>query len=50
MKKTYITPALQVDEAQVQNLMAVSLQINTTEVDGSAALSKEEGDWDIWDN
>ena len=40
-------PVLQVSEAQVQNLMAVSLQ------DGSAdpskeVLTKENNSWDIW--
>lgn len=47
MKKTYMMPALQVNEAQVQNIMAVSLQ------DGSAdpskdVLTKEDKNWDFW--
>lgn len=50
MKKTYTMPALQVNETQVENLMAVSLTLNSDkEVDGSAALSREDdGDWNIW--
>lgn len=41
-------PALQVNEAQVINMMAVSLQ------DGNAdssvdVLSKEDNAWDLWD-
>lgn len=47
MKKTYMMPALQVNEAQVQNMMAVSM------LDGSAdaskeVLTKEDNGWDIW--
>jgi hypothetical protein len=47
MKKTYMMPAVQVNEAQVQNMMAVSLK------DGSAdpnaeVLTKEDNSWDIW--
>lgn len=48
MKKNYIAPAMQINETQVCNMMAVSLEIHDTEVDGSTALSKEE-DWNIWD-
>ena len=40
-------PALQVNEAEVQNMMAVSI------VDGNAdpdkpVLTKENNDWDFW--
>ena len=47
MKKIYMMPAVQVNEAQVQNMMAVSLK------DGSAdpnaeVLTKEDNSWDIW--
>lgn len=52
MKKIYSAPALQVEETQVCNMMAVSLKIDqTTEVDGAEALSKEgnDGDWTIWE-
>ena len=47
MKKTYILPAVQVNEAEVINMMAVSL------IDGSAdpngeVLTKEDNSWDLW--
>ena len=47
MKKMYMMPALQVNEAEVQNMMAVSI------VDGNAdpdkpVLTKENNDWDFW--
>ena len=44
----YIKPALKIEEAQVVNMLAESLAINSgTTVDGSAALTKES-DWDMW--
>lgn len=49
MKKEYMTPALQVNETEVCSMLAESLPINDTEVDGSAALSKDTEDWNIWD-
>jgi len=49
MKKTYITPALEINEAQVCQMLAESLVISDTTVDGSAALTKESEDWNIWE-
>ena len=50
MKKTYLIPALKVEEAQVAQMLAESLAINSdTSVDGSEALTKESA-WDIWNN
>lgn len=48
MKKTYIEPAIQTNEAQVSTMMAISLK------DGAAdsskdVLTKEDNAWDIWD-
>jgi hypothetical protein len=44
----YIKPALCVESAQVAQMLAESLAINSgTTVDGSQALTKEN-DWDIW--
>ena len=44
----YIKPTLKIEEAQVVNMLAESLVIdNTTTVDGSQALTKEDS-WDIW--
>ena len=49
MKKTYMKPALQVNEAQVINMMAVSLQDGNA--DSSAdVLSKEDNACDLWDS
>ena len=51
MKKTYIIPALQVNEAQAAQMLAESLTINSnTTVDGGQALTKEDNAWDIWDD
>ena len=50
MKKTYIIPAVQVEEAEAAQMLAESLGINSnTTVDGGDALVKEQadGDWDI---
>ena len=44
----YIKPSLKIESAQVANMLAESLVIdNTTTVDGSQALTKEDT-WDIW--
>ncbi len=48
MKKTYLMPALQVEEALAAQMLAESLTISDTTVDGSAALTKEDSDWSIW--
>ena len=48
--KKYICPTIQVEETQAAQMLAESLVINTQkEVDGSEALTKEENNWDIWD-
>jgi hypothetical protein len=47
MKNTYLIPAMQVEEAQAVQMLAESLGINNTTVDGSTALTKESS-WDIW--
>ncbi|MBR6142424.1 MAG: hypothetical protein IKQ37_11825 [Bacteroidaceae bacterium] len=47
--KTYLIPALKVEEAQAAQMLAESLAINTgTTVDGGQALTKEDASWDIW--
>ena len=47
MKKKDEVPALQVNEAQVESLMAVS--VLSGEADSSKeVLTKEEVDWDLW--
>ena len=46
----YIKPSIQIEETQAAQMLAESLVINSNkEVDGSAALTKEENSWDIWD-
>lgn len=50
MKKTYLIPAMQVEEAQAAQMLAESLAINSnTTVDGGQALTKEDDAWEIWD-
>jgi hypothetical protein len=49
MKKAYIMPAMQVEEAQAARMLAESLGINDKTVNGSSALTKEDNDWNIWD-
>jgi len=45
----YIKPTMQINEALAAQMLAESLAINSnTTVDGGSALTKEDGDWDIW--
>jgi len=46
MKKTYIIPALTAQYIETQNIIALSMLEKTA--DGSDALVKGDGDWDIW--
>ena len=43
----YIKPALRVELAQAAQMLAESLPISDTPVDGGNALTKEN-DWDLW--
>lgn len=47
MKRTYIMPALQVNEAEVQNIIAVSIQ-NGNADPSAEVLTKEDAAWEIW--
>ena len=47
MKKTYMIPALQVNEAQAQNMMAVSILDGSAD-SGKEVLTKEDDNWDFW--
>ncbi len=49
MKKTYIKPALELEEAQAVQMLAESLPISKTTVNGENALTKEDTTWDIWE-
>ena len=51
-KKIYIQPATQVVNVEQQAICAISEfneKASTSGVSGAAALSKEEEDWDLWD-
>ena len=39
---------MQIEEAQATQMLAESLIISDTTVDGSKALAKEDNSWDIW--
>lgn len=43
----YIAPSMKIEEAQAVQMLAESLVISDTTVDGSSALTKEN-DWSIW--
>jgi len=45
----YIKPLMQIEEAQATQMLAESLLISDTPVDGGSALTKEDNSWDIWD-
>jgi len=46
--KKYYAPAMQVEEAQAAQMLAESLKLSDTTVDGSQALTNEDVSWDIW--
>lgn len=50
MKKTYSKPATELTETQAIQMLAESLPISSTTVDGKDALSKEDNSWDIWED
>lgn len=45
--KTYIMPALQVNEAEAISMMAISLQDGSADPD-KEVLTKENENWDFW--
>ena len=47
MKKTYMMPAMQAEEAQATEIIAVSI-IDGGTADDSEVLTKENNDWDMW--
>lgn len=47
MKKTYMMPAVQVNEAEVLDMMAVSLRDGSADPNGEV-LTKEDNSWDLW--
>ena len=46
--RKYISPDIVLNEDQVTSMLAESLKISDTTVDGSQALTKEEDNWAIW--
>ena len=50
MMKKYLAPAMQVEEALAAQMLAESLTISNETVDGSSALTKEDDDWNIWND
>lgn len=44
----YIKPSIEISEAQAAQMLAESLKLSSTTVDGSQALAKEDASWDIW--
>ncbi|MBQ8453765.1 MAG: hypothetical protein IJ537_00265 [Bacteroidaceae bacterium] len=49
MKKTYLIPAMRVEQAMAAQMLAESLSISDDTVDGNEALTKENNDWNIWE-
>lgn len=49
MKKIYSTPVSLVSEAEVQNIMAVSIMDGNANPN-SEVLTKENSDWNIWED
>ena len=47
MKKIYTVPAMLVNEAEVQNMIAVSLMDETADPN-KEVLTKEKSDWNVW--
>ncbi|MBQ8454784.1 MAG: hypothetical protein IJ537_05535 [Bacteroidaceae bacterium] len=45
----YIKPIIKISEAEATQMLAESLAISDSTVDGSQALTKENNDWNIWD-
>ncbi len=44
----YIKPIIKISEAEAAQMLAESLTISDSTVDGSQALTKENNDWNIW--
>ena len=45
----YAKPSIEISEAQAAQMLAESLSISDTTVEGSQALAKENNACDIWD-
>lgn len=47
MKKVYVVPAMLVNEAEVENMMAVSI-MDAAADPNKEVLTKENTDWNVW--
>ena len=48
VKKTYIVPAMQVDETEIEGVLAMSIQMSNES--GNEEYAKEDNSWALWDN
>ncbi len=49
-RRTYVTPACEVDEMEAQGMMALSLQVDNKAMDSFEGMAnKNNGFTDIWD-
>ena len=44
----YIKPSFKINEAEAAQMLAESLGIINSPVDGSEALTREDDNWNIW--
>ena len=49
MKKTYIAPGMVIVKIQTAGMIATSMELNSTQVSGSSALSRKSGG-SFWDD
>lgn len=49
MKKIYISPALQVNETEVHNMMAVSLMEGEADPNTDVLSKEDNQEWNLWD-
>lgn len=49
MKKIYTRPEVQVNETEVSQMMAVSIQSGSADPDLGVLSKEDEGSWDIWE-
>ena len=53
MKKVYIQPQMAVDQLETEMLIAESLVLDRSDVNklnSNEILTKDQNDWNIWDN
>ena len=50
MKKTYIAPATEIVDVQVESMLALSTITSSTASAELDVLTNEDKDWNIWDS